>query len=244
MCRHLLYLGPPITLAALLTEPPHSLSHQAWAPQDMRGGGTINVDGFGAGWYMPEGVVRYRRAIPMWSDENFLNLITSSVSTAVMAAVRNATPGMANVESACAPFTAEGWLFSHNGAITGWPGSVAKLAERLPVTQLLTLEASSDAALLWALIRHRLSEGEQPGQALAATVAEVCQAAPGSKVNLLLTNGIHGYATTAGHSLSVLHTPGRLVIASEPLDDEPGWTPVLDRRLLTADTSGYTLEEL
>ena len=53
MCRHLAYLGPPVTLAALLLDPPHGLLHQSYAPADMRGGGTVNADGFGAGWYPP-----------------------------------------------------------------------------------------------------------------------------------------------------------------------------------------------
>ena len=53
MCRHLAYLGPPTTLAALLFDPPHGLLHQSYAPADMRGGGTVNADGFGVGWYPP-----------------------------------------------------------------------------------------------------------------------------------------------------------------------------------------------
>ena len=51
MCRHLAYLGPPTTLSALVLEPPHGLLRQSYAPADMRGGGTVNADGFGAGWY-------------------------------------------------------------------------------------------------------------------------------------------------------------------------------------------------
>ncbi|HEU0128797.1 MAG TPA: ergothioneine biosynthesis protein EgtC, partial [Pseudonocardiaceae bacterium] len=47
MCRHLAYLGPPLDLATLLLDPPHSLLRQTYAPADMRGGGTVNVDGFG-----------------------------------------------------------------------------------------------------------------------------------------------------------------------------------------------------
>jgi gamma-glutamyl hercynylcysteine S-oxide hydrolase len=53
MCRHLAYLGPPLPLAALLFDPPHSLVEQSFAPRDMRGGGRINADGFGVGWYPP-----------------------------------------------------------------------------------------------------------------------------------------------------------------------------------------------
>jgi gamma-glutamyl hercynylcysteine S-oxide hydrolase len=244
MCRHLAYLGPPTRLAALLLEPPHALLHQSWAPRDMRGGGTINADGFGVGWYATDGPVRYRRAGPMWSDPGFAELARVTFTSGALAAVRSATVGMPVGEGACAPFAEGGWLFSHNGRVMGWPGSVGKLAERLPVTDLLTLDAPTDAALLWALVRHRLRGGADPAAALAATVTEVAEAAPGSRLNLLLTDGRRAYATTAGHSLSVHHTPGRLVIASEPFDDDPGWRLVPDGRLVVADPTTYTVEDL
>ncbi|WP_442790017.1 ergothioneine biosynthesis protein EgtC [Nocardia sp. CDC160] len=51
MCRHLAYLGPPVPVGELLTRGPHSLRTQSWAPRDMRGGGTINADGFGVAWW-------------------------------------------------------------------------------------------------------------------------------------------------------------------------------------------------
>ena len=44
MCRHLGYLGPPVPMKGLLFDLPHALATQAWAPRDMRGGGTINAD--------------------------------------------------------------------------------------------------------------------------------------------------------------------------------------------------------
>jgi len=50
MCRHLGYLGSAVRLPELLFDQPHSLLRQTWAPDDMRGGGTVNVDGFGVGW--------------------------------------------------------------------------------------------------------------------------------------------------------------------------------------------------
>ena len=244
MCRHLAYLGPPVTLAALLLDPPHSLLHQSWAPRDMRGGGTINADGFGIGWYTPDGPVRYRRPGPMWSDPGLPDLARVTRSGAVLAAVRSATVGMPVHESACAPFAYESVLFSHNGRVAGWPGSVAKLAERLPVTDLLTLDAPTDAAFLWALVRHRLRGGADPAAALAATVSEVDAAAPGSRLNLLLTDGRRVYGTTAGHSLSLLSGPPAVVVASEPYDDDPGWQPVPDRSLVVADPTTYTVEDL
>ncbi|MFE3191763.1 ergothioneine biosynthesis protein EgtC [Nocardia sp. NPDC059240] len=55
MCRHLAYLGPPTPVGELLTRGPYSLRTQSWAPREMRGGGTINADGFGvAWWHLPD----------------------------------------------------------------------------------------------------------------------------------------------------------------------------------------------
>lgn len=244
MCRHLVYLGPPTRLATLLSEAPHGLIHQSWAPCDMRGGGVINVDGFGVGWYTDDGLVRYRRAAPIWSDQNLAELARVTVSGAVLAAVRSASPGLPVNDGACAPFAGDGWLFSHNGRVPGWPESMAKLASRLPVVDLLTLDAGTDAALLWALVRQRLRAGDDPAVVLATTVAEVSAATPESRLNLLLTDGHRVYATTVGHALAVHHTPGRLVVASEPLDDDLGWMPIPDGRLLVGNPSNYTLEEL
>jgi len=247
MCRHLAYLGPEATLSSLLLEPPHGLLRQSWAPRDMRGGGTINADGFGIGWYPPSALdapLRYRRVAPMWSDADLPRLAAGITARAVLAAVRSATVGMPVNEFACAPFTSGSWLFSHNGVVAGWPTSMAKLAPVLPVTGLLTLDAPTDSALLWALVRHRLRAGEQPPHALAGVVTEVLAAAPTSRLNLLLTDGSRVYATTVGHALSLHHTAGRLIVASEPFDDDPAWLPLPDRRIVAADSSTYSVEEL
>jgi glutamine amidotransferase len=244
MCRHLAYLGPPVPLGELLFDPPHSLVKQSWAPQDMRGGGTINADGFGVGWYTPDGPVRYRRGTPIWSDTTLPRLSASLSSTAVLAAVRSATVGMPVTESAAAPFGEGPWLFSHNGVVTGWPGSVAKLASTLATEGLLILEAPTDAALLWVFVRDRLRSGATPGGALASVVAEVERAAPGSRLNLLLTDGATIAATTVGHSLSVRRRAADVVVASEPFDDDPGWQPVPDRTLLVATATALTTTTL
>jgi glutamine amidotransferase len=244
MCRHLAYLGPPIPLSAVLFDPPHGLSHQSWAPRDMRGGGTINADGFGVGWHTPAGPVRYRRATPLWSDTTLPALAASVAAGSILAAVRSATAGMPVTETAAAPFAAGPWLFSHNGVVRGWPGSMTKLAGSLPVADLLTLEAPTDAALLWALVHDRLRDRASPAEAVAATVTETERAAPGSRLNLLLTDGTSIIATTAGHALSVRHDARGVLVSSEPLDDDPAWRPIADRTLLVADAAGTTLTPL
>ncbi|WP_241996280.1 hypothetical protein [Kribbella antiqua] len=264
---------------------------QSWAPHDMRGGGSVNADGFGLGWYVdatptvPAGVpgssstpaapaaapvssigpastsipsttptpaaghvspttpapapraarqpVRYRRSVPIWADENLPALVGSISSGAVIAAVRNGTVGMPLGESAVAPFQRDRWFFSHNGVVRGWPSSVAKLAERLPAASLLTLDASLDSALLWALIADRLYDGSTPADAVASVIQEVEAAAPGSRLNVLLTDGEQLVATTWTHSLWFRQTADSITVSSEPFSAD-GWTEVPDYSLLVA----------
>ncbi|MGN9778501.1 ergothioneine biosynthesis protein EgtC [Micromonospora sp. H33] len=245
MCRHLAYLGPPVALRELLFDPPYSLVRQSWAPRDMRGGGTINADGFGVGWYPGDGEpVRYRRAQPIWSDPTIAQLAGVTSAGAVLAAVRSATVGMAVLDSAAAPFAEGRWLFSHNGVVRGWPDSVVPLAGALPVRDLLTLDASTDSALLWALVRHRLRSGIEPARAVADTVISVARAAPGSRLNLLLTDGHTVVASVAGHALSIRTTPASVLLASEPHDDDPGWQEVPDGQLVEATATGARVRAL
>jgi glutamine amidotransferase len=253
VCRHLAYLGPPTSLAALLLDPPHGLLHQSYAPADMRAGGTVNADGFGAGWFPPDDgcgtdtrgrPVRYRSDRPMWADTGFAAMAPSTSTSAVLAAVRSATAGMPVTTTAAAPFAEGRWLFSHNGVVRGWPGTVAGLAAELPVTDLLTLDAPTDSALLWALVRHRLRAGGDPAAVLAEVVAAVDAAAPGSRLNLLLTDGTTIWATTWTHALSVRAQPGAVTVASEPSDPGAGWVAVPDRHLVVASTHGYDIRPL
>ncbi|MBO0806578.1 MAG: hypothetical protein J2P25_26300, partial [Nocardiopsaceae bacterium] len=49
----------------------------------------------------------------------------------------------------------------------------------------------------------------------------------------LLTDGRSVAATAAGDTLCYRLAGGGVTVASEPCDDEPGWTDVPDRHLLT-----------
>jgi glutamine amidotransferase len=238
MCRHLAYLGPPASLAAVLSDPPHGLVRQSWAPREQRHG-TVNADGFGVGWYADGDPVpaRYRRAGPLWGDPSFADLARVTRSGAVLAAVRSATAGTEPGEAAAAPFAAGRWLFSHNGVVSGWPDSVATLATRLPMTDLLTLDAPTDSALLWALVRHQLVAGDSLGCALRAVTAQVLAAAPGSRLNLLVTDGTMLAATAVHHALAVRVGGGGVLVCSEPTDRSPDWEPVPDCHLLVATPS-------
>jgi glutamine amidotransferase len=115
-----------------------------------------------------------------------------------------------------------------------------------PRSLLSCLEALTDSALLWALTLQRLRAGLPLDAALAGTVGAVEAAGGAGRLNLLLTDGRSVAATAYGDTLwyrqAAPSAPGRdgaasVTVASEPDDDEPGWTEVPDRHVLTATRS-------
>ena len=184
MCRHIGYLGPPAAVGEILTRGAHSLRTQAWAPSDMRRGGTINADGFGVAWWVPVvappagdtdvGDVRvtgriggrapialpasrYRNPAPIWTDPAVDEVLPQLRSTSVLGAVRSATVGMPVERSACAPFTHGRWAFSHNGVIPDWRRVLSTVAAQFGAPDLLTAEAATDSAALWVIVCAALS---------------------------------------------------------------------------------------
>ncbi|RDI66784.1 class II glutamine amidotransferase [Nocardia pseudobrasiliensis] len=174
MCRHLGYLGPPIGVGDILTRGTHSLRTQAWAPRDMRGGGTINADGFGAAWWIPDigarphdlapptarTASRYRNAVPIWTDPAVDEVLPQLHSRSVLAAVRSATIGMPVERSACAPFTHGRWAFSHNGVIQDWQRTLTAVAVEFSSPSLIEAESRTDSATLWVILRDLLERKE------------------------------------------------------------------------------------
>src|SRR5487761_1155949 len=242
MCRHLAYLGPPVSLRSVIMDPPVGLYRQSWAARRQQFG-TVNADGFGVGWYAPGDPVpaRYRRALPIWADESFADVARVTISGAMLAAVRSASAGTEFSEASVAPFAADGWLFSHNGRIDGWPAAAAPLAATLPAAALLALDARVDSALLWALVLHRLRLGMAAAEALRDTIGALDSAGVTGRFNFLLTDGERIAASSAGDTLCYRQAAGAVVGASEPADDEPGWQDVPSGSVLSADTSGVTL---
>ncbi|GII78813.1 gamma-glutamyl-hercynylcysteine sulfoxide hydrolase [Sphaerisporangium rufum] len=264
MCRHAAWLGAARSLATLLgpaggsvrggesgpesglvrgpVRGPESgpesggLHRLAFAPRLQRCG-TVNADGFGAGWYDERraGPVRYRRTGPIWADANLPGLADVAVSTCLLAAVRSASPGMPVEESATAPFAEGRWLLSHNGR-------VARRAVR-PLAAGREPESACDSAWLAAAVFARLGAGFPLDGAVAEVVAGAGAADPAARLNLLVADG-GAVAATAWRETLFVHLDEGVVIASEPLDDRPGWEPVPDRHLLLATPDGIRLDPL
>ncbi len=250
MCRILAYLGPPVTLDALLIAPEHSLLRQSWAPRHQRHG-TVNADGFGVGWYEPTlrlEPARYRRARPMWGDPSFASLAGVVRSGAVLGAVRSATPPLAVADTNTAPFTAGRWLFAHNGSVEGFcDGPAVKLRTTISPRRAAAIEGATDSELLFAMVLDRLDAGTEPGKALAEVIDIVTRVAP-ARLNMFLTDGERLVATARGDSLFVLDDAGvardATIVASEPFDDDPAWLAVPDQSVVRATAHDHTIGTL
>jgi gamma-glutamyl hercynylcysteine S-oxide hydrolase len=236
VCRHAAWLGAPRALTTLIQEPEHGLLRQSYAPRRQRHG-TVNADGFGMGWYDPARAatdparaaepVRYRRSIPIWADANLPALAEVARSACLLAAVRCATTGMPVEESATAPFTDGPWLLSHNGRVAR--DAVRDLADGA--------ESACDSAWLAAAAFQRLRAGLPLGDSLAEVVVKAAAKDPSARLNLLACDGASLAATVWGDTLFRRRTDDGVLVASEPLDDLPGWQPVPERSLLLATSA-------
>ncbi|GGS70931.1 gamma-glutamyl-hercynylcysteine sulfoxide hydrolase [Planobispora rosea] len=258
MCRHAAWLGAPRTLTSLIHEPGNGLFKQSYAPRLQRYG-TVNADGYGMGWYDPDHPepVRYRRSVPIWTDANLPALARIARSHCLLAAVRSATVGMPVEETATAPFTDGRWLLSHNGRVArdavgdlvgdpaGGPGSGGEPAGGAESAG--GPESSCDSAWLAAAVFPRRRAGLPLGDALAEVVSHAGGKDPGARLNLLACDGASLAATAWGDTL-FFHRDDRpgggVLVASEPLDERPGWRAVPDRSLLLASPGGVHVQPL
>ncbi|MEV7808638.1 ergothioneine biosynthesis protein EgtC [Microbispora sp. NPDC088329] len=229
MCRHAAWLGPVRPAASLIDDPEHGLLRQSYAPR-MQKYGTVNADGFGFGWYDGSRPVRYRRTVPIWADANMPGLAAVARSSCLIAAVRSATVGMPIEETATAPFADGRWLLSHNGRV------------RREALRPLAADPESmcDSAWLASAVFALLRDGVPLTDTLPAVVRAAAEGDPQARLNLLVTGGTEVAAVAWGDTLFT-HLEEGVLVASEPLDDRPGWRAVPDRSLLLASPDGVSV---
>jgi glutamine amidotransferase len=109
----------------------------------------------------------------------------------------------------------------------------------------MRLDAPTDSALLWALVREHLRTGRSAATALAEVVADVLALAPRSRLNLLLNDGQVIAATTVSHSLWVLRGENSVTVSSEAMDPgNPRWECVPNLCLLEASPAHCSITAL
>jgi gamma-glutamyl hercynylcysteine S-oxide hydrolase len=262
MCRIAAYFGPPIRLSELLNEPPHSLEHQSRNAREMADS-SVAGDGWGIGWF-PAGDDRkpgmIKSILPLWSDENARTSARAIVSGSVVGHIRLASPSIETCFINTPLYPLGDHLWTVNGELSPWPGPLSKaLRDRLHPDDEAAIRGSTDGEMLGALWRTclRRSTPQDTASALreALMIARDLAFDHGGKIKInVIVAGADGFVATRyaelGEPNSLYYLAGQerwhggSVVASEPLDDGPGWHRVEPSTLVRADAGGIRTEPL
>lgn len=258
MCRLVAFQGPPAPLANLVFGGSHSLARQSWEPRELLSG-SVNVDGYGVAWW-PQGserAVRIARPEPIWFDPDLPSLLGALSAGSVLAALRNATPGLPVDRSGLLPLVRDRWCFALNGYVPAFRGRhMRRLRESLPDALYARLSGVSDAESLFHLALAEMSDGADAVTALAAVREQVAarlsprETAPLTMV-LSDAQGFTALHTTVNGAVNSLYVRegGALIgegvlMASEALDDTPGWERVPDHSVVVARAGAVEITPL
>ena len=238
MCRLTAYAGEPLAADALVFGGTHSLLQQSSAPGELLHG-HVNADGYGVVWYRGATPVRTGAARPIWQDEDLRALLEGVSSSTILAAVRNATPGIP-IAGGNQPLLHGRWSFILNGFVENFRAShMRTLRSHLPDDLYGHLAGSSDSETLFLLAVSAIQTGASRLDALRRVrdlVLEAVEAenhaaqltmvlADGDGIGVLNT-GSEGATNSLylarGHPMA----PDGTLLASERLDDHSSWEPV------------------
>lgn len=249
MCRLAAYVGPAITLEQFLLQPSHSLVVQSWSPRELRYA-KLNADGFGVGWYAPDGnPAAYVSPLPIWSDVNLSHLGRTLSTDLWLANVRSATGGLPACPMNTQPYYDTELLFMHNGFIKDFAVSTRPAMRDLLDPEIeAAVAGNTDSEYLFAVLRQLLLQDdelpiEEALSELFSLMADWLGDLP-SLLNLVISDGERIYA--ARHALnhdcpSLYYTTddeqfsGGQLVASEPLTETGFWQPVPEHHILILD---------
>lgn len=256
MCRLLAYLGDPIALETLMTEPAHSLYVQSYKPQEMTSG-TLNADGFGVAWYdaaLSQEPFVYKNILPIWNDVNLPSLGRYIRTPCFSAYVRSATLGISLDFSNSQPFVSGPLSYIHNGFVKDFRQTLYRpLRQALSAQTYNQLIGSSDSEHLFAWFLEHLptpQEGKYTLSVLAETLAHSLrrleELAPDVQMtlNLVINDGSQLVASRFAYhapapSLYWLQGhpdfPEATILASEPLFAHANWKPCPEGSVFCVD---------
>ncbi len=250
MCRLLAYLGSPICLESLLSEPEHSLIVQSYKPREMLSG-TVNADGFGVGWYHAQKdteAFTYKNTLPIWNDVNLQSISRYVESGCVVSYVRSASPGQSLDFSNCQPFRFKRLLFTHNGLIEKFQQTLYReIRKQLSDEIYQFISGTTDSEHIFALLLNQLQANPDKSleQALHATLITLIELAKHYETdfcaNVVISDGhslIASRYSTKSPAPSLYWTtndptfPQSVIIASEPIF--PGnWTSCPENSIIS-----------
>lgn len=224
------------------------------APDSLSVQSRREPDGTGLGWFDEQGRPHVRRqALAAYEDRRFAQEAQEVESRTFVAHVRFASTGALDVRNTH-PFEQRGRLLAHNGVIEDLP----RLEERLGAAGRALVKGETDSERLFALITQEIDARQgDVGAGVEAACTWVATNLPVLAINLVLATaeGLWALRYPQTHELHVLERePGAplehastlgsrvhsehgaqkplVVLASEPLDADPGWREVQSGELL------------
>ncbi|HET7430453.1 MAG TPA: class II glutamine amidotransferase [Nocardioides sp.] len=233
MCRLFGLTGGTVPLRATfwLLDAPDSLDLQSSA----------NPDGTGLGVFDAAGTPHvYKQALAADRDLDFAREARDLESTTFVGHVRKASAGAVALRNTH-PFVADGRIFAHNGGF----GDLGRLEEELG-PDLDRVGGDTDSERLFALVTREIERLGDVTAGLVSAVDWVADRLPVHALNLVLATphelwalrfpethslyvlasdaGPLTHASSAGTRVEADQAPPRVVLASERLDDDPGWS--------------------
>jgi predicted glutamine amidotransferase len=246
-----------------LSSAPHRTSATFWLLDDsdsLLRQSRANPDGTGLGTFdTHDRPVIEKQPLAATDDPQFATEARHRRSTTFLAHVRHASTGSLNLRNTH-PFTQRGRIFAHNGVIEDLP----RLEQELGNDRDL-VAGDTDSERFFALItRHIDAQDGDVGAGITQAVRWVARTLPIFSINFILTTPTDLWALRYpdAHDLLVLdrrtgQADGTLrhagtdntvrvtsteladlpavVVASEPMDDDPGWKSLASGELLHVD---------
>jgi predicted glutamine amidotransferase len=226
----------PVNASFWLVDSPDSLVRQSYR----------DPDGSGIGWFAPGGIARMDKApIAAYRDPDFGNDESTAVSQTFLAHVRLASTGERSLVNTH-PFLMDNRLMAQNGAF----GDLELIEDRLGDYRRM-VHGDTDSERFFALITRETDErGGRVAEGIVAAARWVADRLPMQSLNSIVISEGHMWAlrypdrralhvlktvgvaaTTSRMRVAVEPTPV-VVVASERLDDNPGWRMLAPGELL------------
>lgn len=219
------------------------------APDSLAAQSPRNPDGTGIGVYDASGDPQvFKQPVAADEDLDFAREARDLESTTFVAHVRHASTGGISLRNTH-PFTADGRIFAHNGGLGDLPALETHLGDDLSLVQ-----GDTDSERLFALVTREIRACGDVTSGLRTALTWVIDNLPVYALNVILTtdDGLWAVRFPETHTLFLLvagagdaehrseegmrvtgtDLPPRVVVASERLDDENGWTELEAGELL------------
>ncbi|NKZ03411.1 class II glutamine amidotransferase [Actinomadura latina] len=245
--------GPRVRATFWLVDAPASLSLQS----------RRMPDGTGLGWFsLGEEPVRDRAPIAAFQDADFNAEARNVVSHTYVSHVRYASTGEVDVHNSH-PFVMDDRLFAHNGVVHG----LDVLDSWLTDVDRALMQGQTDSELVFAYVTAEIRRHGDTTTGLIAAIRRIAAELPVFALNVLLAESGRLWALRYpethelwvnqpelgdpgdARDLASDREPGRVqvashrepcrahVVASERMDDDPGWRLLAPGELLIVDGS-------